>query len=334
MACEYFAQDAESAYNELDGAYVMQPLFTSGPRSIGDIVGDAIRLCRSNIPFLLRRLLIPSLVELAGKVLLVAGLNIIAANKGDIVAVIAAAIACFIGMIVATIAEFFLTLCQLSIFRFFAGFATTYEEAYRFVWAKKFEVLGVVLLTYTAMTAAVLFWCIELGISIALLSMKALVVVGFIALIWGLVGLCLTLIWAILPFSLVAPALAIEQRPFTTVISKNLSLAFSSLLRATGFIIFIGLVLGLLSSVFNLPPAILMGIDMIHNWVELRAFNKPLNIYIQLFANIWRTAANMLLSPIAFMSCGFFYLDLRSRAQGLDIDRRLESLKEPAAKEF
>jgi hypothetical protein len=55
------------------------------------------------------------------------------------------------------------------------------------------------------------------------------------------------------------------------------------------------------------------------------------NLPSQIFATVWRSAANLLLSPMAFFGFGLFYLDLRMRSDGFDITRRLELMeKQPA----
>ncbi len=316
----------------------MQSSFTAGPRTFGDIVSDAIRLCRGNIPFLFKTLLAVSLIELAGEMVSLCGWYIVPRQSRKLVgmswSVLLSLICIMLGMTISAIGQYLLTLRQLAIFRFWAGYAETYNEAYKFVWTKKFQILAIAGITHVVFIGAAIFWIIEIATSIAFVHKTIFSILGVIGVAVGIPAACLSLAACLFPLTLIAPALAIEHRPFGSVVSSRLKFVQSNFIRAACFVIFVLSSLWLMSIVLNLPPSVLNGLDMLHNWMEFHDINKQTNVYIQYLVSIWGATANMLISPMAFLSFGLFYLDGRNRVDGLDIIRRLELIEKPINKDF
>ena len=300
------------------------PIVTN-PSSVADIVGYSVRLARENARMLIKILLWPSLVELLGKIVTLMGINaLITAGPGNMFIVAGGLLTCAIGGSVALAAEFFLTMRQLALLRMFTGFESDFQDAYKFVWKKKFQLLAVVAGSYVLFFIAIFTWSVQIGLSIAFMTNKNFAIFAFASACWGILFLMLFMFWSMLPVVLLAPALVIENRPFSRLISWTMKMAFKSLVRSTYFLLLLGIALFLLSSVLNIPPSIFSMIELSTNYLGPHASAKAPNLYGQIFASVWRSVANMVISPIAFFGIGFYYLDLRMRTDGYDISRRLE----------
>ena len=299
------------------------------------MVGYSVRLARDNARLCIRILLWPALVELVGKIIILIGINaLINSGPNHIFAVAGGLFTCLIGGAIGMGAEFFMTLRQLALFRLLAGYDSNFQSAYKFVWAKKFQLLGAMALTYFLTTAAVGVWVIEMTLSAVIMASKAFILVGFIGTCIGLVGIIFSLIWTFLPVMFIAPALAIEDRPLSKMLGWSFKLSFKTIFRSTGFLLLITIVLFILSSVLNIPPSVLSAVEMARQYMGEHVIPKAPNLYVSIFASVWRSAANMVLSPMVFFAMGLYYLDLRMRTEGLDITRRLESLPRPAVSSF
>jgi len=301
---------------------------TTSPSSAADIIGFSVRLARDNARLLMRILLWPTLIELLGKILTLMGINayLVNAGHGNWFAVAGGVVLCLIGGAIALGAQFFLTLRQLALFRMYAGFDENFKDAYRYVLGKKFQLLAALFATYLLSTTFFFAWVIEVFVSTLLMANKALAIFGFAAACWGIILIFFSMVWSLLPLVMIAPALSIEQRPFTQLIGRGVKLSLNHLIRATYFLFLLGVVLICLSYVLNIPPAIAQAIELSTTYFTEHAFARVPNLALQIFASAWRSAASMLLSPMAFFACGFFYLDLRMRTEGFDIARRLELL--------
>jgi hypothetical protein len=303
------------------------------PSSVGDLIGFAMRICRRQVWSLFRILLVPSIIELIGKIVSIYGLHILlasATNKNP--ALIQGCSFVAIGIIVCLVSEFFLTLRQLALVRLYGGFATNYEEAYRFVSAKKFFVLAVLLGTNTVYSFVAMFWLFELGISGYFLKTKAIMLVAAAFLLFGLVGLIVSLILAGLPLCVMVPAVACENREFTTVVVNAIKLVYSHVVRTILFLIVLLVCVYGLSTVLNLPPLVVTAIEYGKILMEKHHQTVPqIGLFSQVFASFWRSCTQMLISPMTFIACGFYYLDLRMRQEGLDLKLRLEELSQQSS---
>ena len=302
------------------------PIVTT-PSSVADIVGFSIRLARDNVRFLVKILFWPSLIELVGKVISLIGINaIMTAGQGNMFVVAGVVMTITVGGTVGLGAEFFLSLRQLALVRMFMGYEDNFEDAYKFIWKKKFQLLFAIAATNALFIVSLLTWSVEVGVSVALMTNKALALLAFVGACWGLILLMFSMLWSVLPVVLIAPALAVETRPFSQMLSKTVKLGFGNAIRATYFLLLLGLVLFFLSSVLNIPPTVFSMIELGTNYLGGHPAAKAPNLFGQIFASVWRSAANMVMSPMAFFASALFYIDLRMRADGLDITRRLELL--------
>jgi hypothetical protein len=302
------------------------------PSSVGDLIGFAMRICRQQFVSLIRILLVPSIIELVGKIVFLYGIHILLSGNGKFPLMLQSGILIVVGLIISMIAEFFLTLRQLALVRLYGGFASDYADAYAFVSRKKFFILATLLGTNTVYSFVVMFWCFELGISIFFLKTKAVALVAAVFVFFGLIGLLISLILTGLPLCVMVPAVACENREFTTVVVNALKLAYSNIFRTMLFLVLLVVCIYGLSMVLNLPPLVVTFVEYAKIVMEQKGHEIPQPGFIsQVFATFWRSCTQMLVSPMLFIACGFYYLDLRMRQEGLDLQLRLKDLALPTS---
>ncbi len=305
----------------------------SSPSSVADLIGYSVRVVRSNARTFVKILLWPSIVELAGKIIILIGINtLLVSGHGNLLAAAGAIFTCFIGVLIGVGAELFLTLRQLAMFRFLSGYSASFKEAYAFVAERKFLLIVSAVGTYFLSFMAIVFWMLFLAFSMAFVAKKILLFVSVSAVLIGIFGLFMSIILTTLPIMFIVPALAVDERPFSQIVKWSFKTCFVTFWRSMGFASLITIVLVILQLVLNEPPSILSGIEFAQNYLgghDMAA--KVPNLYLQVFASVWRSGANIILSPIAFFSMGFYFLDLRMRQEGLDITRRVESLSKLSA---
>lgn len=301
-------------------------LAISTPSSVADIIGYSVRLARDNVRTCIKILIWPSLVELVGKIIMLIGLNaVLAGGHHNMLMAAGGIFTCGIGVLIAFGAELFLTLRQLALFRLLAGYSASFKEAYAFVAERKFLLIAAVIGTYILTMTAIFFWCVVIGISMAFVVKKILLGVSVTSALIGVIGLCVSIVLTSLPVMIIAPALAIEERSFGQIVGWSFKICVRTFWRTAGFASLITIVVLILSSVLNLPTSVLSGFEYARNYFAGDVSKAP-NLYIQIFASIWRSAMSLILSPMLFLGIGFYYLDLRMRTEGLDISRRIEAL--------
>jgi hypothetical protein len=288
-----------------------------------------VRLARDNARTCVKILLWPSLVELVGKIIILIGLNtVLMGGHHNMLMAAGGIITCGIGVLIAVGAELFLTLRQLALFRLLAGYSASFKEAYAFVAERKFLLIAAVIGTYMLTMTAIFFWCVVIGFSTAFVAKKILLAVSVTAALIGVIGLCVSIVLTSLPIMMLAPALAIEDRSFGQIAKWSVSICLKTFWRTVGFSSLLTIVVLILSSVLNLPPSLISGFEYMRNYFAGDVSKAP-NLYVQIFASVWRSGVNLFLSPMLFFSIGFYYLDLRMRTEGLDITRRIEALSKP-----
>jgi hypothetical protein len=289
-----------------------------------------VRIARQQALQLIRILLVPSIFELIGKICILFGVQLLASkDHANLLNSIPNGLLLLVGLLVCAIAEFVLTLRQLALVRLYLGVAQSYEEAYEFVFQRKFTVLSGIAVIYGLMVFALVFWSVEIGLCSVFLKQGALAVFAAIAILFGVLSLLGSILVVSLPASVVFSAIALDRRTFATVISNVVRLVFSSFLRTIYFNLALIVCVLAISNVLNAPPLIVTAIEYTRNAWAGHVTHDPLkqvSMFAQVFASVWRSCTNMVVSPIVFLSCGFYYFDLRIRRDGLDLSLQLKDL--------
>ena len=297
------------------------------PSTVGDVVGQSFRLCRSQIKFLARIQLMPTIIELLGNLLIVVAAHNIA--SGDTSHIWQSLAILMPGLFLRLLGEFFLTVRHLAVIRWFTGFSSNYKEAYDFVWSRKFYLVFAVTAIYMMSTVAIVFWCVVMGVSLVFVKVKAMAIVAVIGALGSVAAMFASLLICTLPLVLIAPAIACESSDFTTVMGDGLKLTFGSLFRTLFFSGLLLVTVYVIAAALDSAPIILTLVEYIRAIITggVHGIPKTVNLYTQIFASVWRSGSNMFISPLVFVACGLFYADLRMRFDGLDLSRTLDKLK-------
>ena len=299
----------------------------AAPSSVGDVIGQAFRLCRGNIKFLARIQLMPTLIELVGNLLIVVGAHSIA--SGDTAHIVQNLILITPGLILRLIGDFFLTMRHLAVIRWFTGFETNYKDAYDYIWKRKFYLVFAVLAIYMIMSAAVLFWAVLMGISLVFIKVKALAILAGISVVGCLFALFFSLFGFSLPLILIVPAIACESSDFTTLLGSGIKLTFRNFFRVMAFSTLLGIAIYVIAAALDSVPIVVTMVEYARAIISggAKGIPKTMNLYTSIFSSVWRSGSNMFISPMVFVACGLFYTDVRTRLEGLDITNALQKFR-------
>jgi hypothetical protein len=306
--------------NELENQLV-------APSSVGDVIGRSFRLCRSQIKFLARIQLMPTIIELLGNLLIVVGAHNIA--SGDTSHIWQSLAILMPGLFLRLLGEFFLTIRHMAVIRWFTGFSSNYKDAYDFVWKRKFYLVFAVTAIYMLTTAAIVFWCIVMGVSLVFVKVKALAIVAALSIIGCVFAMFASLLICTLPLILIGPAIACESSDFTTVMGEGLKLTFGNLFRTLYFSVLLLVTVYVVAAALDSVPIVVTLTEYVRAIIigGVAKIPKTGNLYTQIFASVWRSGSNMFVSPFVFVACGLFYADIRMRLDGLDLTKTLSKFK-------
>jgi hypothetical protein len=235
-----------------------------------------------------------------------------------------------VGVLIQCVADLILTMRQLALFRFIAGYSKTYDEAYAFVTKRKYSLLATLGCTGVVTTVSIV-----VGLFVtAFLGYFATKNFFFIASVVGifvtLSGLLIFLFLVSQPSMFICPALAIEDRPFLELVGWSFQILFKTFWRTLGFVQLLTVVFLIVWVIFSVPQETLWAFD----WIRIHHMGGHMSdmphVCCEVWGNIWNSGASMLMSPFFTFCAGFYYLDVRMRAEGLDITRRLEILANPS----
>ncbi|MCE9673698.1 hypothetical protein LY474_38440 [Myxococcus stipitatus] len=167
----------------------------------------------------------------------------------------------------------------------------------------------------------------------AVLSFMESPVLGTILVILGILlaglGMVAAMLWYFLRFLLVPPVLAMEDlgvwaafKRSGALLSGRVEPGFLGRVVVRAMILFtvVSLILFSLHIVFTIP-----------SWLVMLPYGSPFDAttltrtpqYLLVPVEILQTAAQAVFSPVNFVFCALFYLDMRVRREGLDLEQRL-----------
>ena len=299
----------------------------AAPSSVGDVIGQAFRLCRANIKFLARIQLMPTIIELIGNLLIVVGAHSLA--SGDTSHIWQNLIMIVPGLLLRLIGDFFLTMRHLAVIRWFTGFDSNYKDAYAYVWKRKFYLVFAVLAIYMILSAAVLFWAIIMGVSLFLVKMKSLAILAGLGIFGSMFAMIFSIFGLSLPLVLLIPAIACESSDFSTLFGDGLNMTLRNFFRILGFSLLLAIAIYVLAAALDTVPIIVTLVEYARAIIAggAKGMPKTLNLYTSIFSSVWRSGSNMFVSPMVFVACGLFYADLRMRLEGLDLVKAIGKFK-------
>lgn len=306
--------------------------------SIGDCVSLAVRQCRRDLRFLMGKLLVPSIIELFGKIFLVWGmrafLSAVKNHTGDLTTGL---IAFFIGFLICVPAEVWLTMRQLAYVRMTVNRSDDYEQASKDVRGKFWAVIFYAVVFYVTFIMWIFVWGILIGIVVGVMRVNpstVLVMVPILLLMAGFAGISLIILF--LPLTLLFVVLACEEKNVFEALGRSYKMTFGRFPQTFGFAVTLLVTWFLLDLALTSALQIFYGFEYAKNGIysgKAMASEIEVPMYLQIISSVWNSIVFMYLMPMFYMASGFFYYSMRMREEGMDLDlwlKRLQLKRDPA----
>lgn len=291
--------------------------------SIGDCIGVAARHCRRDIKFLVGKLLVPSIIEVIGKVFLAVGLQAIAAGmRGNSLGNVPldAVLWMLLGAVISIPAEVWMTMRQLGYVRMLVNGTNDYDAAYKAVRPKFWSVVFYATGFYLAFFIWVFVWAFLLGVVSVIVSKLAPLLLPLVVL--TLVAMAVAVFVAIfVPLPLLFVVLACDDHKFWGTLARAYKMTYSNFFRALGFAV------GVCICWTALYMALSLLLQILYLWHGGTNMQNPVPIYAQALGTAWISVISMYLMPLYFVASGYFYYSLRMRKEGLDITYKLDLIE-------
>lgn len=298
----------------------------SNPQTVGDIIGRAFRLFRQNVPLLLREQITPCIVMAVGHVIIQFAATYGLKNPKDLGLLLMGLAGFSVGMLISVVGLWFLTVRQFAFVRLANGLSYDYREALNFAFGKKWTIIGLFLLSYFFCIGMVVFWGAEIILS-AVLGSK-LLPVAVLGILFGFVGLLVSIGLLSVYYLLMTSALACEEQRWTLLLGKVFHLLMHDVWRAIGFAILLSIIISIFSWTLSLPVVALAMFELFRSGFPTNHTDPStaMPFYCLVLSQFWQAIINMFLVPISFMAAGLFYRDLKVRQEGLDVEHNLNQL--------
>lgn len=300
--------------------------------SIGDCVSLSVRQCRRDLRFLMSKLLVPSIIELFGKVFLVWGTRTgLIAFKNGTDELPMAMIAFGIGFLICIPAEVWLTMRQLAYVRMTVNKSEDYEQAAKDVRSKFWGVILYAVGFYFTFLAWIFFWGLLLGIIIGVMKVNpslGLVALPFLMILGAGAGISLIVLF--LPLTLLFVVLACEDTNVFQALLRSYKMVFSRFFESVGFAVTLLLTWFLLDLALTSIVQVFYGFEYARSGMytgKSIASEVQIPMYLQIISSVWNSIVFMYLMPMFYMASGFYYYSMRMREEGMDMVHGLKKLQ-------
>jgi hypothetical protein len=306
------------------------------PQGIGDIIGLAFRITRTNLVSIFRYILVPSLCTLAVTIMFELlghyGASYVAETK-NIAAAIIMALLFLVGVFLSALTWWFLGLRLLSLVRFILGFSPTLEDASKNMMRRAWPLVGLNALASLIIGGISTFAIVFIVIIVALGAALSAVLGPFVTVLTTALGIIVgfsLLIFAAGFYVFMNCVYACEEQPVGAVLGRAWQLSTSHIFRFIWFSLVFYVVYCIINYPLSLPILIATAADVFRYQMSggvtaLGPYKQPL--YLLIFTSTWGTGMGFIMRPLFLFGFAFLYYDLRLRQDGIDIRRKLEALK-------
>lgn len=300
------------------------------PLGLCDVIGVAVRIWRKNLALILRVLLMPTILLAISTTVLQFCLQYGVTGSTDfprVLGFVGAGLAAFLLYIFAL---FYLAVQEIALVRLFTGFAPDWEKARAFSMKRLPWVIGLAFINLMIWGVILgLFFCV-IGISTFLTTLPAAgPILGGVGMIVGFLGVVITISLMLLYLLVGFAVIACEETTFFGVIGRTFNWVgrYFGRTMCFGFIFYV--IFTAVSMPVSLPVVVVSVIDAWQTGSHSVAGAEPkLSMPVLMFVQVWESICGLLLRPLTVLSFGLYYLDLRQRADGLDLIRKLKIMKE------
>ena len=320
--------------------------------SVGDLIGQAVRLCWRNTHMILQVLLVPAIGCMLGKICMYWPFTLYKL-KGAFpsLSMILIGIVCgLLGVAILLYAFWIMMLRLFVLMKLFVSERTnldkpSFDSAYKSINSMQGAILGVFTLNMLV-TMVISIGCFITIIITALITrlhivpawiLMALVAVEILAMFFGSIFISI-IYW------LAINEIILTGEHVKPAISKTWLLAWPNFWRIIYFVCLSGLVIWLLACPLYLPLDIFYMVELfIKGGQAGEGFNGIPNIqeqiislttkvpfYRTVLASAWSSVISMILWPVLYLAWALFYQDLKKRAFAPDLMLKLKGLSDKA----
>lgn len=296
------------------------------PQGLLDLVGMSFRLWRRNAGFIVRALIAPSIFLMIGTTGFNCLLSYSKSFSGDIPKAVLLGVVSFILYV---FGQVWMHVRTMALLRLTNGFAPDWKSALTFAHSRWLWLIGEFVITLAMSIFLCGFWFVIMAIAVGVTKagspgqvMSAVVIIG------SMLGLGLTVCFLILFWYVMVCVLACEDTNFFGVVGRTFQVMFQNFGRVVGFGLIIYMVLNAAAIPVTLPVVIASAADAAFRQMAGGGYDYTPSLWVVIFSQFWEAVTQLVLRPVGFFAFGLLYLDLRHRADGLDIRRRLRVLKE------
>ena len=310
----------------------LQKLPMDQPLGLCDVIGVAVRIWRQNLGLILRVLMMPTILLAISTTVLQFCLQYGFTGATDFTRVVGFIGAGFASFLLYIFALFYLAVQEIALVRLFTGFAPDWEKARAFAMKRLSWVIGLSFVNLLLWGVVLgIFFCI-IGISTFLMTLPtAGPVLGSVGMVFGFIGVVCTISVMLLYLFVGFGVIACEDTTFFGVIGRT----FNWVSRYFGRSICFGFVFYVIFTAVSMPVSLpVVALSVFDAWqtgahAATTATGEPrLSMPVLMFVQVWESVCGLLLRPLTVLSFGLYYLDLRQRADGLDLFRKLKVMKE------
>lgn len=306
------------------------------PQSVGDLIGRSVRLYRKNIKLFFHVLLWPTVFLTAAKVAFHWGLTSFSTrfDQKDWTMLGISALAALLGVLSLIVVGLFLQLKQLSFIRLVTGFADNYADASAYVMKRKWKIILLVALSYTAVIVTTIFWSVIISVCMALFKPNTSSTYPLLAgVVFGLIGLVVSVTITCIALYLAFAVGACEDLPVGALFGRTMSLVFQDFWRAGYFCTLLVIAMIVIGYPLSLPLVLVSLFEFIRQGMQTEFLTDPskMPFYYTLINQSWESIVSIITWPISFMATGLFYYDMRMRKEGIDLVRQIDLLNAPPA---
>ncbi len=293
-----------------------------------DLISLAFRIWRKNLKLIFKALITPTVLYFVSVSVLQwcvsygfkAGFGMAAVSIGLVI----------VSALVYLFALIFMALRQIALLRYLTGFSSTWEKAEAFARSRWLWLLGLTGVTVTVSGVLIGVWVCVMVLS-AVVSAKSAAIGSIFAAVGifiGMIGFFISLMFLGLLSVMGFSVLSCEEDSFFGLIGRTFHWTFKYFGRVMAFSCVFYIVFSIVTVPVSIPVVFASVADVaIRQAQGTYSSDSELSLGVLIFVQAWEAVTGLLLRPVTLLCFGLFYLDLRQRAEGLDIVRRLNLLK-------
>lgn len=292
-----------------------------------DLISLAFRIWRKNLKFIFKALITPTVLYFVCVSVLQWCVSYgFKSGAGMIAVSIGLVLLSGIGYLGSLI---FMAIRQIALLRYLIGFSSSWEKAEAFAKSRWTWLLGLTAVSVGVSGVLLGVWvCVMVLSAVVSAKSSAAAIFAAVGIFVGMIGFFISLMFIGLLTVMGFSVLSCEEDSFFGLIGRTFHWTFKYFGRVTAFACVFYIVFSIVTVPVSIPVVFASVADVALRQAQgTMSPDSELSLGVLIFVQAWEAITGLLLRPVTLLCFGLFYLDLRQRAEGLDILRRLNLLK-------